>query len=226
MKAKDITKMELNSNQNVQKPFWRRTQDQLSQVQTDATLLDDSCCVHLHTLLFVFGCCCCAKFEIGVSLIKLLQVQFTNVASDLEYENNSYTCKWLSFWANYSEHFFCSVIAEAKRNNIGSVCTVLSPLLGPRTRFTHGFQDLQPRTQASSRYPSYQRRLGTECVFDKLDRWRHIRNRRRRLGTRLGKCCIRLHTTANTDATTPTLFAQQFWELTRRLYVAMSTKGN
>ena len=153
-------------------------------------------------------------------------MQFTNVASDLEYENNSYTCKWLSFWANDSEHFFCSVIAEAKRNNIGSVCTVLSPLLEPRTRFTHDFQDLQPRTQASSRYPSYKRRLETECVSDKLDRWRHIRNRRRRLGTRLGKCCIRLHTTANTDATTPTLFAQQCWELTRRLYVAMSTKGN
>ena len=30
-----------------------------------------------------------------------------------------------------------------------------------------------------------------------------------------------LHTTANTDATTPTLFAQQHWELTRRLYVAL-----
>ena len=37
----------------------------------------------------------------------------------------------------------------------------------------------------------------------------------------IGKCCIRLHTTANTDATTPTLFAQQHWELTRRLYVAL-----
>ena len=39
----------------------------------------------------------------------------------------------------------------------------------------------QPRTQASSRYPNYQRRLET----DKLDRWRHIRNRRGRLGKRL-----------------------------------------
>ena len=48
---------------------------------------------------------------------------------------------------------------------------------------------VQPRTQASSRYPSYQRRLRTECDSanfpDKLDRWRHIRNRRGRLGTRL-----------------------------------------
>ena len=50
----------------------------------------------------------------------------------------------------------------------------------------------QPLTKASSRYPSYQRRLGTECEAssanfpDKLDRWRHIRNRRGQLGTRLG----------------------------------------
>ena len=39
---------------------------------------------------------------------------------------------------------------------------------------------VQPRTQAGSRYLSYQRRLGT----DKPDRWRHIRNHRWRLGTR------------------------------------------
>ena len=47
--------------------------------------------------------------------------------------------------------------------------------------------DVQPRTQACSRYPSDQRRLG---IPDKLGRWRqpwrHIRNRRGRLGTRLG----------------------------------------
>ena len=47
-------------------------------------------------------------------------------------------------------------------------------------------------TQASLCYPSYQRRLRTECQFsaifpDKLDRWRHIWNRRGRLGTRLVK---------------------------------------
>ena len=39
---------------------------------------------------------------------------------------------------------------------------------------------VQPRTQAGSRYLSYQRRLGT----DKPDRRRHIRNHRWRLGTR------------------------------------------
>ena len=60
--------------------------------------------------------------------------------------------------------------------------------LGLWIRPRRGFQ---PRTQASSRYPSYQRRLGTECdrvrgeFPDKLDRWRHFRNRRGRLGTRL-----------------------------------------
>ena len=50
---------------------------------------------------------------------------------------------------------------------------------------------VQPRTQASSCYPSYQRRLRTECDSanfpDKLDRWRRIQNRRGRLGMRLGK---------------------------------------
>ena len=46
--------------------------------------------------------------------------------------------------------------------------------LGLWIRPRRGFQ---PRTQASSRYPSYQRRLGTECdrvrgeFPDKLDRW-------------------------------------------------------
>ena len=39
---------------------------------------------------------------------------------------------------------------------------------------------VQPRTQTSSRYLSYQRRLGT----DKPDRWRHIRDHRWRLRTR------------------------------------------
>ena len=36
----------------------------LSTVQTDATLLAVTCCVRLHTLLHVVGCCC-AKFETG-----------------------------------------------------------------------------------------------------------------------------------------------------------------
>ena len=47
-----------------------------------------------------------------------------------------------NFSANNSQHFFCSVIAEAWRNNVGSVCTALPTLLGPRTLITHGLQRL------------------------------------------------------------------------------------
>ena len=36
---------------------------------------------------------------------------------------------WSNFRANNSQHFFCSVIAEAWRNNVGSVCTA-PPTLG------------------------------------------------------------------------------------------------
>ena len=122
----------------------------LSRVQTDATLLDVTCCVRLQTLLHVVGCCC-------VLLRKVW--------------NRS------NFSANNSQHFFCSVIAEAWRNNVGSVCTTLPSLLGPRTLITHGLQDLWvvffPRCT-----------LGPKLV---------------------GSCCIRLHTNANTQATTPNI---------------------
>ena len=40
----------------------------LSPVQTDATLLDVTCCVRLHTLLHIqldVVACCCSKFETG-----------------------------------------------------------------------------------------------------------------------------------------------------------------
>ena len=50
--------------------------------------------------------------------------------------------KLAKFSANNSEHFFCSVIAEAERNNVGSVCTALPTLLGPRTLITHLLQRL------------------------------------------------------------------------------------
>ena len=48
----------------------RDLHSQLSRMQTDATLLDVSCCVRLHTLLHVLRCCvvvgsCRAKFETG-----------------------------------------------------------------------------------------------------------------------------------------------------------------
>ena len=78
-------------------------------------LLDVTCCVRLHTLLHVVGCC----WEL------LRQVR-----------NRS------NFSANNSQHFFCSVIAEAYGSNVGSVCTDLPTLLGPRTLVTHGLQRL------------------------------------------------------------------------------------
>ena len=55
----------------------------LSPVQTGATLLDVTCCVRLHSLLHVVGCCC-------VLLRKVW--------------NRS------NFSANDSQHFFCSVM--------------------------------------------------------------------------------------------------------------------
>ena len=84
-------------------------------VQTDATLLDVTCCVRLHILLYVLGCCCVLMRKVW---------------------------NWSKFSANNSEHFFCSVIAEAERNNVGSVCTALPTLLGPRTLITHLLQRL------------------------------------------------------------------------------------
>ena len=49
---------------------------------------------------------------------------------------------------NNSQHFFCSVIAEAKCNNVGSVFAVLPTLLGPRTRTAHGLHVSFPRCTA------------------------------------------------------------------------------
>ena len=49
-----------------------------------STLLNVTCCVRLHTLLHVVGCCC-AKFETGLTFQP----------------------------CNNSQQFFCSVIAEA-----------------------------------------------------------------------------------------------------------------
>ena len=49
---------------------------------------------------------------------------------------------WSNFSANNSQRFFCSMIAEAKRNNVGSVCTALPTLLGPCMLIMHGLQRL------------------------------------------------------------------------------------
>ena len=45
---------------------------------------------------------------------------------------------WSNFRANNSQHFFCSVIAEAWRNNVGSVCTALPTLGSLRNDYDDG----------------------------------------------------------------------------------------
>ena len=77
-------------------------------------LLDVICYVRCHTLLNVVVVrSCCAKFETRSN-----------------------------FSANNYQHFFCSVIANASRNNVGPFGTALLTLLGPRTRIKHSLQRL------------------------------------------------------------------------------------
>ena len=57
----------------------------LSPVQTDATLLNVTCCICLHTLLHVVGCCCVLLHKV---------------------------CTRSNFSANNFQHFFCSVITD------------------------------------------------------------------------------------------------------------------
>ena len=85
-------------------------------MQTDATLLANNSqnCWMLHLVSVCTPCC--------MSLRKVW------------YRSN--------FSANNSQHFFCSVIAEAWRNNVGSLCTALPTLLGPHMLITHGLQRL------------------------------------------------------------------------------------
>ena len=108
-------------NFNKSNPDWG-----LSPVQTNATLLVNnsqhcwmqrvaSFCTHPSPLLHVVVCC----WEL------LLNVW-----------NQS------NFWANNSQHSLCSVIAEAQRYNVGSVCRALLTLLGPSMRITQGLQSV------------------------------------------------------------------------------------
>ena len=84
-----------------------------SPVQTGATLLDVTCCVRLHTLLRVVGCCC-AKFETGQT--------FQPTTPNLSFVP----------WSP----------KRSATINVGSVCTALPTLLEPRTLITHGLQRL------------------------------------------------------------------------------------
>ena len=173
-------------------------------------LLDVTCCFRLHTLLHVVGCCC----------VLLRRVWNRSNVS-----------------ANNSQHFFCSVIAEAYGNNVGSVFTALPTLLGPRTLITHGLQRLMGCT-----LPTMDCR--SQHCWELLHPFAHhcqlARNNRQHCWrNNIGSFCVCLHTTANSHATTlnivdatmlgvvasvstplptrtqqlPTLLTQQCWEL-------------
>ena len=80
-----------------------------------------------------------------------------------------------TFWANNSQHFLCSVIAEA--------CAIM----------------LDPFAQLSQHFWCHVRALhmvSKVLWLLSLPRWTVAPNI-------VGNCCIRLHTTANTNATTP-----------------------
>ena len=103
-------------------------------------LLDVTCCVRLHTLLHVVGCCCVLSRKVW---------------------NQS------NFSANNSQHFFCSVIAKASRNNVGSICTALPTLLGPHMLITHGLQRLMgcilPTMHCRSQH-CWRNNVGSCCI--------------------------------------------------------------
>ena len=90
--------------------------DIVKPLQTDAPLLDVTYFSLLHTLLR--DCC---RVLLGFA---------------------TQSMKPSHFWVNNSQHFFCSVIVEASRNNVGSICTALPTLLGSHRRITHGLQRL------------------------------------------------------------------------------------
>ena len=93
-------------------------------------------------------------------------------------------CNWSNFSANDSQHFFCSMITKAKRNNVRSISTTLPTLLGSCTLITHGYWDLWvvffPQCTA-----------GPKLV---------------------GSCCIHLHTTANMHGTTLNIIGPTMWQ--------------
>ena len=85
--------------------------------------------------------------------------------------------------SNNCQHFFGSVIAEAWRNNVGSVCTALPTLLGPRTLITHGLQRLVGCILPTM-HCRFQHCL--ELLHPFAQHCQHGHND-------VGSCCIRLH---------------------------------
>ena len=96
-----------------------------------------------------------------------------------------------NFSANNSQHFFCSVIAEAYCNNVGSVCTTLPILLGPHTPITHGLQRL-----LGCIIPTMHCRCQHcwELLHPFAQHSQHARNNSQHCwANNVGSCCARLH---------------------------------
>ena len=96
-----------------------------------------------------------------------------------------------NFSANNSQHFFCSAIAEAERNNVRSVCTALPTLLGPRTVVTHGVKRLMgcilPTVHCRSQHC-------WELLHPFAHHYQHARNNSQHCWcNNVGSCCVRLH---------------------------------
>ena len=94
------------------------------------------------------------------------------------------------------------MIAEAWRNNVGSVCTALPTLLGPHTLITHGLQRLM-----GCILPTMHCRSQTcwELLHPFAHHCQHARNNsQNRWRNNVGSCCARLHAALSpvqTDAT-------------------------
>ena len=88
--------------------------------------------------------------------------------------------------------FLFSVIAEASLNDVGSVCTVLPTLLGPRTLIPHGLQRLM-----GCIFPTVHCRSQTCCI-----RLHTTANKHETTPNIVARsCCARLHAAlaSNTD---------------------------
>ena len=96
-----------------------------------------------------------------------------------------------NFSASDSQHFFSCVIAETKRNNVGSVCTTLPTLLGPRTLITHALQRLM-----GCMLPTMHCRFQHcwELLHPFAHHCQHARNNSQHCWrNNVGSCCVRLH---------------------------------
>ena len=134
-----------------------------SPVQTNVTLLASNSILDVTCCVRV-KCCCVlyrvvAQFETGQT-----------------FENNC-------------QHFFCSVIAEALRNDVGSICTALPTLLGPRTPIKHGLQRLYPSHDAPQ-VSTLLEAVASVCTPD----FQHGRNSSQQCWPdNVGSCCVLLH---------------------------------